>query len=90
MRKRSIWHRAKPGLIIGEQSASLSHLGKLWALQLPSMIYFSKLLLVLSFRPEAEMGSAIVVHLVLWFDSLGRSEGRRLRGHPCFDLPTRL
>ena len=88
--RRGIWQRAKLGLIIGEQSASLSHLGKLWEMQLPSVIYFSEFLLMLSFRPEAEKGAARVVHLVLWPDSLERSGDRRLRCYLRFDLPTRL
>ena len=81
---------SKTELIIGEQSASLSHLGKLWEMQLPSVIYFSEFLLMLSFRPEAEKGAARVVHLVLWPDSLERSGDRRLRRYLRFDLPTRL
>ena len=88
--RRGIWQRAKLELIIGEQSASLSHLGKLWEMQLPSVIYFSEFLLMLSFRPEAEKGAARVVHLVLWPDSLERSGDRRLRRYLRFDLPTRL
>lgn len=90
VRRRGIWQRAKTELIIGEQSASLSHLGKLWEMQLPSVIYFSEFLLVLSFRPEAEKRAARVVHLVLWPDSLARSEDRRLRRYLRFDLPTSL
>ncbi|MFT7471122.1 MAG: hypothetical protein ACI8XU_001017 [Kiritimatiellia bacterium] len=85
-----IWRRAKPELVISEQSASLSHLGKLWEMQLPSVIYFSEFLLVLSFRPEAEKGAARAVHLVLWPDSLKRSEHRRLRRYLRFDLPASL
>lgn len=87
---RGIWQRAKPELIIGEQSASLSHLGKSWEMQLPSVIYFSEFLLVLSFRPEAENGSAGAIRLVLWPDSLARSEDRRLRRYLRFDLPSSL
>ncbi len=56
MLRRGIWKRAKTEIIISEQSASLSHLGKLWEMQLPSLIYFSEFLLVLSFRPEADKG----------------------------------
>ena len=81
---------SKTELIIGEQSASLSHLGKLWEMQLPSVIYFSEFLLMLSFRPEAEKGAARVVHLVLWPDSLERSGDRCLRRYLRFDLPTGL
>ncbi len=54
------------------------------------MIYFSEFLLVLIFRPEAEKGTARVVHLVLWPDSLERIEDRRLRRYLRFDLPTGL
>ena len=82
MLRRSIWQGAKAEIIISEQSASLSHLGKLWEMQLPSLIYFSEFLLVLSFRPEVE-----AVHLVLLPDSLDYSEDRRLRRHLRFDLP---
>ena len=60
----------------------MSHPGKLWKMQLPSLIYFSEFLLVLSFRPEVE-----AVHLVLLPDSLEYSEDRRLRRHLRFDLP---
>jgi hypothetical protein len=58
-----IWQRAKAEIIITEQSASLSHLGKLWEMQLPSVIYFSEFLPVLSFRPETEKGAA---EIVIW------------------------
>jgi uncharacterized membrane protein len=61
--RRGIWQRAKTEIIITEQSASLSHLGKLWEMQLPSVIYFSEFLPVLSFRPEAEKGTA---EIVIW------------------------
>tara|TARA_B110000881_G_C18339610_1_gene395831 strand:+ start:79 stop:522 length:444 start_codon:yes stop_codon:yes gene_type:complete len=81
---------SKTELIIGEQSASLSHLGKLWEIQLSRVIYFSEFLLVLIFRPEAEKGTARVVHLVLWPDSLERIEDRRLRRYLRFDLLTGL
>tara|TARA_B110000444_G_scaffold254534_1_gene287233 strand:+ start:638 stop:1006 length:369 start_codon:yes stop_codon:yes gene_type:complete len=84
------WQRARPELTIGEQSASMSYLGKVWEMQLPSVIYLSEFLMVLSFRPEAEMGSAQAVYLVLWPDSLRRSEDRRLRRYLRFDLPTNL
>jgi hypothetical protein len=84
------WQRVKPELIIGEQSASLGYLGKSWEMQLPSVIYFSEFLLVLSFRPEARKGSARAIHLVLWPDSLARSEDRRLRRYLRFDLPSSL
>lgn len=87
---RGIWQRAKPELVIGEQSASLSHLGKLWEMQLPSVIYCSEFLLVLNFRPEAEKGLASAIRLVLWPDSLARSEDRRLRRYLRFDLPSSL
>ena len=90
VRRRGIWQRVKPELIIGQQSASLCHLGKLREMQLPSVIYFSEFLLVLSFRPEAEEGSAGAIHLVLWPDSLVRSEARRLRRYLRFDLPSSL
>ena len=58
-----LWQRAKTEIIITEQSASLSHLGKLWEMQLLSMIYFSEFLPVLSFRPETEKGAA---EIVIW------------------------
>tara|TARA_B110000858_G_C17803303_1_gene476437 strand:+ start:3752 stop:4213 length:462 start_codon:yes stop_codon:yes gene_type:complete len=90
VQRQGSWQRAKPELTIGEQSASLSHLGKVWEMQLPSVIYFSEFLLVLSFRPEAEQGSTRVVHLPLWPDSLSRSEDRRLRRYLRFDLATSL
>lgn len=90
VRRRGVWQWVKPELIIGEQSASLSHLGKVWEMQLPSVVYFSEFLLVLNFRPEAEKGSARAIHLVLWPDSLARSEDRRLRRYLRFDLPTSL
>ena len=56
------------------------------------MAYFSEFLLVLSFRPETEKEAAKVVHLVLWPDSLERSESedRRLRRYLRFDLPASL
>ena len=57
-------------------------------MQLPSVIYFSEFLLVLSFRPEAEKEAAEAAHLVLLPDSLEYSEDRRLRRHLRFDLPT--
>ena len=88
--RRGSWQRAKPELIIGEQAARLSYLGKLWEMQLPSVIYFSEFLLVLSFDPEAEKGGARAIHLVLWPDSLARSEDRRLRRYLRFDLPSKL
>jgi len=88
--RRGIRQRAKPELIIGEQSARLNHLGKLWEMHLPSVTYFSEFLLVLSFRSEAERGAVKVVHLVLWPDSLERSEDRRLRRYLRFDLPSSL
>ena len=59
-------------------------------MHLPSLIYFSEFLLVLSFRLEAEKGTAGAFHLVLWPDSLERSGDRRLRHYLRFDLPTRL
>ena len=90
VRRQGIRQWAIPELIIGEQSASLSHLGKLWEMQLPSVIYFSEFMLVLSFRPEAEEGSARAIHLVLWPDSLARREDRRLRRYLRFDLPSSL
>ena len=90
VRRQGIRQRTKPELIIGEQSASLSYLGKLWEMQLPSVTYFSEFLLVLSFRPETEKEAAKVVHLVLWPDSLERSEDRRLRRYLRFDLPDSL
>jgi uncharacterized membrane protein len=61
--RRGIWQQAKTEIIISEQSASLSHLGKLWEMQLPSVIYCSEFLSVLCFRPEAERGSA---EAVIW------------------------
>ena len=87
VRRRGIWQRANPELIISQQTASLSHLGKLWEMQLPRVIYFSEFLLVLSFRPEAKRSAASAVHLVLWPDSLACSEDRRLRRYLRFDLP---
>ena len=89
-RRRGSWQRAKAEFIIGEQVARLSYLGKLWEMQLPSVIYFSEFLLVLSFNPEAEKGGARALHLVLWPDSLTRSEDRRLRRYLRFDLPSKL
>lgn len=90
VKRQGVWQRRNPELIIGEQSASLSHLGKLWEMQLPSTVYFSEFLLVLSFRPEVEKGSTGAVHLVLWPDSLECREDKRLRRYLCFDLPTSL
>ncbi|PCI76024.1 MAG: hypothetical protein COB20_11550 [SAR86 cluster bacterium] len=90
VQRRGRWQRVKPELVIGEQSCRLSHLGKLWEMQLPSVIYFSEFLLVLSFRPEAENDLARVIHLVLWPDSLARIEDRRLRRYLRFDLPSSL
>lgn len=89
-RKRGIWQRVKPEFIIGEQSASLSYLGKLWEMQLPSVIYLSEFLLVLRFRPEVEKGSSPAIYLVLWPDSLTDAEDRRLRRYLRFDLPIGL
>ena len=85
--RQGIWQRIKPELIIGEQSASLSHLGKLWEMQLPSVTYFSEFLLVLSFRPEAEKEAAEAAHLVLLPDSPKYIEDRRLRRYLRFNLP---
>ena len=81
---------SKTELIIGEQSAILSHLAELWKIQLFRLIYFSEFLLVLIFRPEAEKGTARVVYLVLWPDSLERIVNRRLRRCLRFGLPTGL
>jgi len=85
--RRGIWKRAKTEIIISEQSASLSHLGKLWEMQLPSLIYFSEFLLVLSFRSEATKEAAEAFHLVSMPDSLECNEDRRLRRYLRFDLP---
>lgn len=90
VKRRGIWQRVKPELIIGEQSASLSYLGKLWEMQLPSVIYSSEFLLVLRFRPEVEKSSPPAVYLVLWPDSLTDGEDRRLRRYLRFDLPVSL
>ena len=88
--RRGILQRVTPELVIGEQFVRLSHLGKSREMQLPSVIYFGEFLLVLCFRPEVERGSARAIHLVLWPDSLGRSEQRRLRRYLRFDLPGSL
>ena len=85
--KRGTWQRAKTEIIISEQSASLSHLGKLWEMQLPSVIYLSEFQLVLSFRPEAEKEAAEAAHLVLLPDSPKYIEDRRLRRYLRFNLP---
>ena len=86
------WRCTKPKLIIAEQFARLNHLGQVWEMQLPDVVYFSEFLLVLSFRPETEAGTgkADMIHLVLWPDSLSRSEDRRLRRYLRFDLATSL
>ncbi|MBL4582568.1 MAG: hypothetical protein JKY29_12185 [Gammaproteobacteria bacterium] len=88
--RRGTWQRLKPELIIGQQSARLSRFGKLREMQLPRVVYFSEFLLVLSFHPESERGSTRAVHLVLWPDSLERSEAARLRRYLRFDLPSGL
>ena len=59
-------------------------------MQLPSVIYFSEFLLVLSFRPEAEKEAAEAAHLVLLPDSLEYIEDRRLGRYLRFDLPDSL
>ena len=88
--RRGILQRVTPELVIGEQSVRLSRLGRTEEMQLPSVIYFSEFLLVLCFRPEARKDSARAIHLVLWPDSLRRSEQRRLRRYLRFDLPGSL
>lgn len=89
-RHQKPWQRAKPKLIITEQYIRLDYLGATWTMQAPRVIYFSEFLLVLSFLPEFGSGKGRAVQLVLWPDSLARSEGRRLRRYLRFDLPVSL
>ncbi len=91
-KRLGVWRRTNTELVIGEQSASLSYLGKVRQMQLPNVSYSSEFLLVLSFFPEAEVekGAGRAVNLVLWPDSLARRENRRLRRYLRFDLPCKL
>lgn len=85
-----------PCVVIGQQSAHIDFLGQRLATELPQQNYVSEFLLVLTFKREGAAAhnrtrkgrkSAGSIKLVLWPDSLSRSDNRRIRRYLRFDCP---
>lgn len=86
-----------PGLriMLGQQHGLLQFAAREVTVSLPSIRYYSEFLIVLSFEPRltpaASPGSRLrlarSINVVIWPDSLGRADDRRLRRYLRFDCP---
>ncbi len=79
-----------PVLFIAEEFARVDYRGRLVEAELPGLIYLSEFLIVLELRALSELADADSMRLVLWPDSLTRSEDCRLRRYLRFELRSSL